>query len=1715
MGKQTKRLLAMFLAFAMTITSVSFDAFAEPATDVVKEAESIAAEAQETANETKTTKKSTTKKAQKSDTSTEVETSTFSVGNAMTASLEEDVQDSEVDMSNPEVKTLEKELKEAEVTDEEGEKTALTEEQIQTILYLFQQYLDQWAANADVLGVQSPFYLQYNDNGEDGLGVLGEMLVLAGKSVDDVRNGDYSYDDVIGMIQNFLYGDKYALEYYADEVKSQRDAALNEVKESGAKTQIQKYLVLNDWLAQENTFDMAYIMNSGTAEMVAEEPVKNEHYDTIYKDMYDMYHESIYDQFYDQIYAQVKQGVYDNVYDQQKEGGATDEEAKAAAEAYVESEEGKKAIEDQTLQTMDSVDPSTIPEGGTEADGMTFNQEVDLYAEKAATGLTDGIIGYWQGNHIGALALGSSVCMGYSKAYAYLIQCLDADIYTTDGNYKNASSWKTTEELYYTDGKLDTTKNYTVDLVRITFDAEVTMYGQTQENFGSDHFWNAVQVDGKWYYIDPCYTDVYTEVMSRDRVEVNGNMNHLYFMFSDTTARQLYDGYFKEIKSLYQDVATDTSYEDSWISRIKSNTYSDGSSAYYVYDSTDLIKMLNDYNNNTGNYDELEKEQKNVKYKIVKHDLSLSDDDNGDEDYSALIEFNYKENEDDEKTVARVYNPETKEMEENAELTKYFAQYKDQKSVYPSIAITMALQGEKIYFNLSNAIFSYDLTTGEIVNVKEYNEVFAKRDKTVALGGMAFNVVEEASDDTLEVENAPIAGLTLKNDGNLYVDIATNYAYISGKDAHDMEDKSSYGYEFQESNYNPDYNTFANNSDYSDDMVESMGYKREKNDNDEFMWTAVFHDKIAMTTITGSHEYEKVSVEATCGRDAYTENRCKDCGVIEAGSRVYEEGSAEDHHYVHLEETYYTKKDDNWNTGDCYVCTTCGYAVESDDDGTDEDWDESKDTYEMAKEKAGHVYSPVEDANVEWAEDNKSVTITDSSVVCETCDGKKLDCLLDTETPGGNSAYEKVTLDNVTATLSDVKVTTSGTCEEGVEITYVATGKTEDGVSLTATKVEKTEAGKHAYDAEFTWTKAEDGSYTATANLKCTACGKELKDQTAEVKKEVVDPTCEEEGKTVYTATVTPEDGEACVDTKEEDVKPALGHKWKSAFTWNEDKTEASAILTCENDETHKTEAINAAITEEVTKEVTCTEDGEVVRTATVVNEGETYTDKVTVVVPATGHKYAEPKFDWTEDEDGKTVVYANFTCETCEDVHTEKCDVTSETTEATCTEDGKTVDTAKCTFDGKDYTDAKTTVIPATGHTYDLEKQPEFAWAEDNQKATATFTCTTCGEKHSEDCKVTEKTDDATCTEAGTVTYTATVTFKDKTFTTSKTVEGKPLGHTYGEPKVEWSDDLTKATATYECTRCHAEDAVQKKDCDVSHKTTKEATYVEKGVETYTATVDGKVVATKEVEIAKLDPEVKFDKEAVVYATEKVTLTLDSKYADDKITSTKTNNTTYASTSRDGKTLTIFGKKGGETYVTIKTASKETIKVPVRVKTPSVKLSATKLPMKVKTTTYALKITDRYKHYNNYITKVTSSSTSRVKAYRMKKSSGGYYETKVKLVAQGRTGKATIKIYMSSGAVKTCTVTVQKSSVKATSISLNASSVNLKLSGEGKKTSFDINTTRYPLTATTKIYYKSSNTKVATVSSSGLIKAKKSGSATITVTCGSKKKTVKVKVVK
>lgn len=1218
--------------------------------------------------------------------------------------------------------------------DEQAETKKLTEDQINTVVGMYQQYLNQWSANANVLGVQNPFFLDFNDD-TDGLGILGQMLALDGKSVQDVRDGKVSYDDLTGMIFTFTYGDKLGIKYYGPDVTNARDEALAAVTASGAQTKAQKLLVLNDWLAHNNTFDMSYIMNSGKKSdddkpMIAKDPQKQKHEDEVYDEIYKVYEPQIKQNFHDQIYAGIKQELlvkfYKNAIAQTLvKAGQSEEDANAYVEAYkeaiekdpeafvkenlpdaaeplkqeadkfiknaeekgVEVSEGvTMTVEQLTQQQLDSDDPALDMDGdGTKE--TSFKQAIPIYAKQAATGMTTGVINYWEGTQFGAFGMGTSVCLGYSRAFSYLVQCLDKDIYLKDPSKGYDSkktvtaddgttsevcdNWKIAKELYYgSDGKtLDINAGYTVDLVRISFQSDVTMYGEEQEDFGSDHYWNAVKVDGQWFYVDPCYTDVYTEVMSRDRVETDGDMNHTYFLFSDTSARKLYDGNFSSLRSLYENEATDKTYETAWMARAASNVYYADGYAYYMYDSTDLFDRVNSTSMNQS--------QKAAEYKIVRHKLTNKDTGDGDSDYETLINFTDKENDDDDDTFVSVLNKDGK-MEKNDLLTKLYAQFVDEQSIYPSIGLTAALYTDgKIYFNVSNDIVSYNPADGAVAVVKEYNTVSAKRDNTKLFGGMAFTTTDEKSAD-FTVTNHPIAGLTVKGD-ELVVSIGTNFAFISGKSK--LLDHSSYGYEFEETDYNPTYTNYKKYQQF-------MG--SQSNDNDEFMWSANFVDTVDLKTLTGdSHNYKTVSVPATCGRNAFTEERCSDCGLIKDGTRVEEEGTAHEHHYIKFHETYYTKDDNgNWNEADNYVCPECGACitepVKSKYEQANSTYEKRKAIWDEAQKNAaeGHAYTATD---AEWSDDHTSVTF--QNLKCETCANQinKLDCLLESDENATNKAnrdsIKKALEEKVTATAKLVSHT--GTCDQGVTSTYKATGKTDDGYRYTASDKKTSDAGQHQYTGTWAWEPVKDDNgnvtgYTASVTgVKCSVCDDEPKAEQITVADAVKDTeksvaaTCTEKGKDVYTATATVKDAEGkteigtLTDTYEVELA-ALGHKY-GAPVWNWTKGEnntytATATFTCANDEKH-VETVDAKVTEK-SDGATCTEAGKITYTAKVTFEGKDYTGTKTEEVAALGHDYKVSEKDgwkWTADKEKGYTAVATFVCSRCKDSHDVTADVVKE----------------------------------------------------------------------------------------------------------------------------------------------------------------------------------------------------------------------------------------------------------------------------------------------------------------------------------------------------------------------------------------------------------------------------------------------------------------------
>ena len=106
--------------------------------------------------------------------------------------------------------------------------------------------------------------------------------------------------------------------------------------------------------------------------------------------------------------------------------------------------------------------------------------------------------------------------------------------------------------------------------------------------------------------------------------------------------------------------------------------------------------------------------------------------------------------------------------------------------------------------------------------------------------------------------------------------------------------------------------------------------------------------------------------------------------------------------------------------------------------------------------------------------------------------------------------------------------------------------------------------------------------------------------------------------------------------------------------------------------------------------------------------------------------------------------------------------------------------------------------------------------------------------------------------------------------------------------------------------------------------------------------------------------------------------------------------------------------------------------------------------------------------------------------------------------------GKTNVTITLASGVSDTVTIVVQKKKVAASGISNVSKSLKLKL---GEK--YILAPVISPITTADKASYRSSNKKVVTVSKKGVITAKKSGTAKITVKAGKKKVTVKVTVEK
>ena len=1065
--------------------------------------------------------------------------------------------------------------------------------------------------NQEYLGIATPYFTSKDSKGGPVSSLLSLMQQKIYKEGDpeeeNPTNAKVTYKDMYDVIQGYQTTLQYGIQLFGQQLLAARDEALAQIDDS--MTREQKLLVLNDWLGKYCTFDM---------------------------------------------------GAIQEEQDKKNDTETTEEAIQAMGEtaAVALADDGQQQPTEEQIAYLRN---------------MLLNGDLKTAFESTA---------------FGALVRRNTICAGYTSAYTYLVQCAFPEIYKeADGK-----TWKKASEVNGTDSSQDkkddnsssenkgdtsetdkeesssaaetetqaadgedssgdassekkdettteTKPTYIVDFVKIFWRSDVQMLGQSQ-TFRNSHYFNAVKTDNSvdnWYYVDSCYNDIYVECMGRNRVETDGNMTHSYFLISHTSLAKQFDGNFDEIDTLYTDKATDTKYEDAWFTDAQGPISFDKDNWYYVQNTTS-------YSSGMGTSDQKPDQLVSLPRKAAATATS------------------------DSATVLVDYEKGTGAVKEGGDLLKESAT-KDEDvndKIYPGLTHTSAYYGGALYLNADNQILKYDLSTNAITKVKEYNEVTAKSvADNMGTGinnnftGMTFKVTTKDDKDAIHtVENHPIAGLSIDSQGNLNVDIATNYCYV---------DK----YQTEQTNYNSGYMNYK----FQGTTIKRGG----SNDNQEFMWSADFVETLDMKHVAGdSHEYETVTVDPTCDNAGFTEERCKTCGVVKADSK--KESEAEDakatgHHYIQYKDETYTKESDAEDAKkivvDAIVCTKCLKAIPRKSSGNSGSImggsNDNSDELDIPDGlKTGHEYTG---KITSLSDDKKTGNVT---VSCDSCVGKELDFLDEKD----------VTLE----TKKDVEVTSkkeAEDCEKGGKIIYTAKVTVGDN-EYEATTTEEAAAEKHVYKPEFTW--ADDNTCTVTytcENCKIPATEAEK----CEVTSEVTEPTCTEAGKVVYTATCTFKGKEYTCPEKKETTIAATGHKYgEPTFNWSEDGKECTATFTCENDKTH-TKDVKCTVTKDAEKstDATCTEAGKAVYVATVKedpNGSDEYTDtKEVKTTNALGHDYGEPTFgEWTE-KDGKMTCEATFTCKNdASHVETVSCEVTSEGKDATYTEAGSVTYTATAT---------------------------------------------------------------------------------------------------------------------------------------------------------------------------------------------------------------------------------------------------------------------------------------------------------------------------------------------------------------------------------------------------------------------------------------------------
>ena len=454
-----------------------------------------------------------------------------------------------------------------------------------------------------------------------------------------------------------------------------------------------------------------------------------------------------------------------------------------------------------------------------------------------------------------------------------------------------------------------------------------------------------------------------------------------------------------------------------------------------------------------------------------------------------------------------------------------------------------------------------------------------------------------------------------------------------------------------------------------------------------------------------------------------------------------------------------------------------------------------------------------------WEADNSSVTAT------RTC---------------AHDANHKET-ETVHTTPS---VTKPATCEGKGETTYTASF-TNPAFESQAKTIENINALGHDY-SEPTYTWAPDYS-TVTALRTCTRHSGHAESETVSTISAVTKAaTCEEKGKTTYTASFTNTAFES--QTKTVENINAMGHRYGTpTYTWAEDYSSVTAARTCAHDANHmETETVHS--TSSVTKPATCEGKGETTYTVSFANPAFESQTKTIENINALGHDYGIPTYTWEADH--SSVTATRICTRNTSHIETETALATgAETVAAACETDGSMTYSSAVFQNSAFIIQTKTVPIPRLGHAFST---PIYTWAKDYSSVTASRTCT----RHSDHVEaetvstISAITKAATCEEPGKTTYTAA--FENDAFETqTKTLTNlSALSHDWNAPTYEWAADYKSITATRTCKNGnHPETETVSATASVALAATCET----KGKTTYTVSFQNPVFAAEPVTVEDL----------------------------------------------------------------------------------------------------------------------------------------------------------------------------------------------------------------------------------------------------------------------